>query len=134
MLGAVALALFLAMWLLALDLRQLQSVAWALLANVVLQMALLAALLPLVFRAMGRDHDAAVMSGGFTGFMLGTTATALAVMRALAGRAGPAQTTTVFVRCHKKFFFIPQHAAKVLTPAPARSKSLDALTAAQQKY
>jgi Na+/glutamate symporter len=28
---------------------------------------------------MGRDYDAAVMSGGFIGFMLGTTANAMAV-------------------------------------------------------
>lgn len=90
MLGAVALSLFLAMWLMTLDLRQLHAVAGALLANLALQVALIAAFLGVVFRAMGRDHDAAVMSGGFTGFMLGTTATALAVMRALVERHGAA--------------------------------------------
>jgi len=90
MLGAVALSLFLAMWLMTLDLRQLHAVADALLVNLVLQVALIAACLGVVFRVMGRDHDAAVMSGGFTGFMLGTTATALAVMRALVERYGPA--------------------------------------------
>ena len=90
MLGAVALSLFLAMWLMTLDLRQLHAVADALLVNLVLQVALMAAFLGLVFRVMGRDHDAAVMSGGFTGFMLGTTATALAVMRALVERHGAA--------------------------------------------
>jgi ESS family glutamate:Na+ symporter len=89
-LGAVALSLFLAMWLMTLDLRQLHAVAGALLLNLALQVALIAAFLGVVFRAMGRDHDAAVMSGGFTGFMLGTTATALAVMRALVERHGPA--------------------------------------------
>lgn len=90
MLGAVALSLFLAMWLMTLDLRQLQAVAGALLVNLALQVALIAAFLGVVFRVMGRDHDAAVMSGGFTGFMLGTTATALAVMRALVERHGAA--------------------------------------------
>lgn len=90
MLGAVALSLFLAMWLMTLDLRQLHAVAGALLVNLALQVALIAAFLGVVFRAMGRDHDAAVMSGGFTGFMLGTTATALAVMRALVERHGAA--------------------------------------------
>jgi ESS family glutamate:Na+ symporter len=39
---------------------------------------------------MGRDYDAAVMSGGFVGFMLGTTANAMAVMRAVVERHGPA--------------------------------------------
>ena len=90
MLGAIALSLFLAMWLMTLDLRQLHAVADALLVNLVLQVALIAAFLGVVFRVMGRDHDAAVMSGGFTGFMLGTTATALAVMRALVERHGAA--------------------------------------------
>jgi ESS family glutamate:Na+ symporter len=90
LLGAVALSLFLAMWLMTLDLRQLHAVAGALLANLALQVALIAAFLAVVFRAMGGDHDAAVMSGGFTGFMLGTTATALAVMRALVERHGAA--------------------------------------------
>ena len=43
-----------------------------------------------VFGRMGRDYEAAVMSGGFIGFMLGTTANAMAVMRALVERYGPA--------------------------------------------
>ena len=43
-----------------------------------------------VFKLMGRDYDAAVMGGGFIGFMLGTTANAMAVMRALARRYGAA--------------------------------------------
>lgn len=90
MLGAIALSLFLAMWLMTLDLRQLHSVAGALLVNLALQVVLIATFLGVVFRVMGRDHDAAVMSGGFTGFMLGTTATALAVMRALVERHGAA--------------------------------------------
>ena len=79
-LGAIALSLFLAMWLMTLDLTRLRGVALPLIVNLVLQVALIAAALRLVFRLMGRDYDSAVMSGGFTGFMLGTTATALAVM------------------------------------------------------
>src|SRR3546814_16052490 len=43
-----------------------------------------------VFRSMGRDYDAAVMGGGFIGFMLGTTANAMAVMRTLVLRYGMA--------------------------------------------
>jgi len=43
-----------------------------------------------VFRCMGRDYEASVMSGGFIGFMLGTTANAMAVMRALVERYGAA--------------------------------------------
>ena len=43
-----------------------------------------------VFRVMGRNYESAVMSGGFIGFMLGTTANAMAVMRAIVERYGPA--------------------------------------------
>ena len=43
-----------------------------------------------VFPLMGRDYESAVMSGGFIGFMLGTAANAMAVMRTLVERYGPA--------------------------------------------
>ena len=58
---------------------------------VVVQVALLAAfcLWP-VFALTGRDYDAAVTTGGFMGFMLGTTANAMAVMRTLVERYGAA--------------------------------------------
>jgi ESS family glutamate:Na+ symporter len=39
---------------------------------------------------MGADYDAVVMAGGFCGFMLGTTANAMANMGALVERYGPA--------------------------------------------
>jgi ESS family glutamate:Na+ symporter len=35
---------------------------------------------------MGRDYDSAVMSSGFVGFMLGTTANAMANMEAIVQR------------------------------------------------
>jgi ESS family glutamate:Na+ symporter len=41
-------------------------------------------------RLMGKDYDAVVMSTGFCGFMLGTTANAVANMGALVERYGPA--------------------------------------------
>jgi ESS family glutamate:Na+ symporter len=43
-----------------------------------------------LLRLMGRDYDAAVMTGGFAGFMLGITANAMAVMDSLTERFGPA--------------------------------------------
>ena len=39
---------------------------------------------------MGRDYEAAIMSGGFCGFMLGTTANAVACMSVLTQKYGPA--------------------------------------------
>ena len=59
-----------------------------LLVNLGLQVGLVLLFLVPVFWVMGRDYDAAVMGGGFIGFMLGTTANAMAVMRTLVQRYG----------------------------------------------
>lgn len=89
--GAVCLTLFLTIALMNLKLWELAALAMPLLVNLVLQVGLIALFCWwVVFRVMGRDYDAAVMSGGFTGFMLGTTANAMAVMRTLVERFGPA--------------------------------------------
>nr|WP_298718078.1 sodium/glutamate symporter [uncultured Steroidobacter sp.] len=89
--GAVALSLFLIMALMSLDLAQLTGLAVPLLVIIVVQVLFLGlfCLWP-VFALMGRDYDAAVMTGGFMGFMLGTTANAMAVMHALVERFGAA--------------------------------------------
>lgn len=89
-LGVVSLSLFLVMALMTLDLRQLAGLALPLMVILALQLLLIAAACWPVFRLMGRDYDAAVMTGGFVGFMLGTTANAMAVMRALVERFGAA--------------------------------------------
>jgi len=57
-----------------------------------------------VFRLMGRDYDAAVMSGGFIGFMLGTTANAMANMEALVQRFKPAPKAFLVVPMVGAFF------------------------------
>ena len=46
---------------------------------------------------MGRDYEAAVMSGGFCGFMLGTTANAMACMSVLTEKYGPAPRAFIVV-------------------------------------
>jgi ESS family glutamate:Na+ symporter len=88
--GAVTLSLFLALALMTLKLWDLAGLALPLLAILVAQIVLIVVSVPLVFRLMGRDYEAAVMGGGFVGFMLGTTANAMAVMRTLVERYGPA--------------------------------------------
>lgn len=89
--GTVSLTLFLAVALMNVKLWELTAVAWPLLVNLALQVVVIALFCwAVVFRAMGRDYDAAVMSGGFTGFMLGTTANAMAVMRTIVEKFGPA--------------------------------------------
>jgi glutamate:Na+ symporter, ESS family len=88
--GAVALSLFLVLALMTLKLWELAGLALPLVTILAAQVALTALACWPVFRLMGRDYEAAVMSGGFIGFMLGTTANAMAVMRTLVERYGPA--------------------------------------------
>ncbi len=90
LIGNICLALFLSVALMNLKLWELAGLAMPLLVNLGLQVLVVAAFCLVVFRAMGRDYDAAVMGGGFIGFMLGTTANAMAVMRTLVERYGVA--------------------------------------------
>ena len=57
-----------------------------------------------VFRLMGRDYEAAVMSSGFVGFMLGTTANAMANMEAIVQRFRPAPRAFLVVPMVGAFF------------------------------
>src|SRR5262245_4512175 len=90
-LGEVALTLFLVMALMTLRLWELAGVVVPLFVILAMQVALVAAIcLWAIPRFMGMDYDAIVMAGGFCGFMLGTTANAMANMGALVERYGPA--------------------------------------------
>ena len=104
-LGTVALSLFLAMALMTLRLWQLSALAIPLaivLAAQVLFIAVLA--LTVVYRAAGRDYDAAVMSSGFCGFMLGTTANAMANMEVLTAKYGASPKAFLVVPMVGAFF------------------------------
>ncbi len=89
--GNVCLAMFLALALMNLKLWELAGLALPL-ATILVVQALMAGAFAffVVYRLMGRDYDSAVMGGGFVGFMLGTTANAMAVMRTLVERYGMA--------------------------------------------
>jgi ESS family glutamate:Na+ symporter len=90
-LGTVALSIFLVMALMTLRLGEIVGIIGPLMAILAVQVAFIALLcLFVVPRLMGDDYDAVVMSGGFCGFMLGTTANAVANMSALVERYGPA--------------------------------------------
>ena len=58
----------------------------------------------LVWPLMGRDYEAAVISSGFVGFMLGTTANAMANMKALVERYGAAPKAFLVVPMVGAFF------------------------------
>jgi ESS family glutamate:Na+ symporter len=103
--GAVSLSLFLVLALMTLKLWELAGLALPLLVILVAQVILIAVVsLGPVFRLMGKDYDSAVMAGGFCGFMLGTTANAMANMEALVERYGPAPRAFLVVPMVGAFF------------------------------
>ncbi len=102
--GIVTLTLFLVMALMTLKLWELTGLVLPLVAILLVQVVLAALAAGPVFRMMGRNYEAAVMSGGFIGFMLGTTANAMAVMRALVERYGPAPRAFLVVPMVGAFF------------------------------
>jgi len=104
-LGNAALALFIAMALMTLKLWEIANLALPLAVILLAQVALVALVsLYLVARLMGKDYDAAVMSSGFVGFMLGTTANAMANMGVLVEKYGPAPRAYLVVPMVGAFF------------------------------
>lgn len=103
--GNVALALFIVMALMTLKLWEIANLALPMLAILAAQVALIAAIcIWPIFPLMGRDYESAVMSGGFCGFMLGTTANAMANMRSLVEKYGPAPRAFLVVPMVGAFF------------------------------
>lgn len=97
--GNVSLSLFLAMALLSLELWMIKDLAVPLLVILSVQAVLLVLFaIFVVFRVMGKDYDAAVLAGGFCGFGMGATPTAVANMQAVTDRYGPS---------HKAFLIVP---------------------------
>lgn len=98
-----AIASFALTWLLAvvmidLQLSQLAHAAFPMLTILAVQVVLISFFAyALVFRAMGRDYEAATMSAGLIGFGLGATSNAVATMRVLARRFGPAPRAFLIV-------------------------------------
>ncbi len=97
--GNVSLSLFLAMALLSLELWVIKDLAVPLVIILSVQAILLVLFAVfVVFRVMGKDYDAAVLAGGFCGFGMGATPTAVANMQAVTDRFGPS---------HKAFLIVP---------------------------
>jgi glutamate:Na+ symporter, ESS family len=102
--GSVALSLFLVLALMTLRLWELAGLALPMVVILMAQVTLVAIACWPTFRLMGSDYDAAVMSGGLCGFMLGTTANAMANMEALVDRYGPAPRAFLVVPMTGAFF------------------------------
>lgn len=103
--GNVALALFIVMALMTLKLWEIAGLALPMLVILAAQVVLIAVICVWpIFPLMGRDYESAVMSGGFCGFMLGTTANAMANMRSLVEKYGPAPRAFLVVPMVGAFF------------------------------
>lgn len=104
-LGSAALSLFIVMALMSLQLWEIAGLALPLLVVLAAQVGLIALIcLWPIYRLMGRDYESAVMSAGFCGFMLGTTANAMANMESLVERYGPAPRAFLVVPIVGAFF------------------------------
>jgi len=89
--GGIALEIFIVMALLTLRLWELKNLALPVLGILIGQVVLTIGLAwTLIFILMGRNYVAATMSAGYTGFMLGTTANAMACMNEIVRKFGPA--------------------------------------------
>jgi ESS family glutamate:Na+ symporter len=104
-LGHVALSIFLVMALMTLKLWELAGLILPLFIVLVGQVILITlfCLWP-VFKFMGKDYEASVMSGGFFGFMMGTTANAMANMKVLVDKYGRAPRAFLVVPMVGAFF------------------------------
>lgn len=89
--GSVALMLFIAMAIMTLRLEELKHAAFAIFVFLSVQtiLVVLMAIGP-AFWISGKDYEAAVMGSGYIGFMMGTTANAMANMTALREKYGVA--------------------------------------------
>jgi ESS family glutamate:Na+ symporter len=96
--GNIALYIFIVMALLTLELWQLATLAGPFFVLLIGQLILVFPMcFYLTFYGMGRDYEAAVMSGGFCGFMMGTTANAMACMDVISKKYGPAPRSFIVV-------------------------------------
>ena len=101
----VSLGMFLTMALMGLQLWELQGIllfiAVAMLFQIMLSVLFT---LFIVFRAMGRDYEASVICAGFGGITLGSTATAIVNMTAVAKQYGAAPRAFIIVPLVCGFF------------------------------
>ncbi len=100
-----SLGLFLAMSLMSMQLWSIAGLAGPLLFILLLQtLAAVLFILLILFRLMGRDYQAAVLSAGFGGFALGATPTAIANMTAVTKKHGPAPLAFIILPLVAAFF------------------------------
>ena len=103
--GGIALNIFLIIALMDLKLWELFHLAIPLSAILLTQVIVVILFaVTITFVLMGRNYESAVMSSGFIGFMLGTVANAMAVMKTVADKYGPAPRAFLVVPLVGAFF------------------------------
>jgi ESS family glutamate:Na+ symporter len=101
----VSLGTFLAMSLMSMQLWTLVELAGPIVAILSAQFVIAVAVnILIVFRAMGRNYDAAVVCSGFGGISLGSTPTAMANMAAVSQRYGASNLAFIVVPLVCAFF------------------------------
>ena len=105
LIAGVALALFMVIALMSLELWKIAGLALPMIVILCAQVVVTTAYAVFVtFPLMGRDYEAAVTSGGHIGFGLGITANAVANMEALVERFAPAPRSFLVVPIVGAFF------------------------------
>ena len=112
--GEVSLALFLSMSLMSMQLWTLADAASAILVVLFAQTFVITVFAVfIVFRLMGRNYDAAVISSGFVGLGLGATPVAIANMNSVTSRFGPSPKAFLVVPLVGAFFIDILNAATI---------------------
>ncbi len=101
----ISLGLFLAISLMSLQLWTLADLGFAILLMLIAQIVVVLLWAGVVvFRAMGANYDAAVMSAGYVGLALGATPTAIVNMTAVTKLYGPSPRAFIIVPLIGAFF------------------------------
>lgn len=99
------LSLFLAMSLMSMKLWTLAGLGVSLFSVIILQVLVATAfIIFIVFRVVGKNYNAAVLSAGFAGFALGATPTAIANMTSVTKRYGPSPLAFIVLPLVSAFF------------------------------
>ena len=100
-----SISLFIVMSLMAMELWSIASLAGPMIILIGVQALMTVVFIYLVvFNAMGRDYQAAVICAGFAGFSLGSTPTAIANMSAVTKSHGPAPVAFIILPLVCAFF------------------------------
>ncbi len=100
-----SLSVFLALSLMSMQLWTLSDLGGTLISILILQIiAATGFILLILFRFMGSNYTAAVLSAGFAGFALGATPTAIANMSSVTKRYGPAPLALIILPLVSAFF------------------------------